>query len=259
MSDDSQGTNSQESSNRQQSGLLGFLMRDKISSVLWLTRIFTIFFTLMYFIPIIGGHPVQHYNKALLAAGATSALRLHQRLPRIQFSREFAGRLFAEDSAHYLFFVLIFMSNSPFTMVLVPIFLFALLHSAKFTVDLMNQSGPNSMPLIRNLLTKLQAQQVSILRFIAVTEIFLMPLVVFMIFSGKAMIFLPFLYYRFLSLRYASVRNPYSKQLFYELRITAERLVYDYRCPEFIRKFVHKFIAFVISRAPAPSPAPTSN
>lgn len=255
MSDDSQGTNSQESSNRQQNGLMNFLMRDKISSVLWLTRMFTIFFTFMYFLPIIGGHPVQHYSKALLAAGATSALRLHQRLPRIQFSREFASRLFAEDSAHYLFYVLIFMNNTPFTIVLVPVFLFALLHSAKFTLDLLNQSGQNSMPVIRNLINKLQAQQVSILRFIAVTEIFLMPIVVFMIFSAKAMIFLPLLYYRFLSLRYASVRNPYSRQLFYELRIAAERFVYDNRCPAFIRNVVHKFIAFVISRAPTPTPS----
>ena len=39
-------------------------------------------------------------------------------------------------------------------------------------------------------------------------EIFLMPIVVYLAFTGKG-IFLPIIYYRFLLLRYSSERNPY--------------------------------------------------
>ena len=53
------------------------------------------------------------YYKALMANAATSALRLHQRLPNVQLSREFLGSLFMEDSAHYLMFSLVFLYCSP--------------------------------------------------------------------------------------------------------------------------------------------------
>lgn len=42
--------------------------------------------------------------------------------------------------------------------------------------------GPNSMTFVRNMITKLQEQQTNILRFIACSEIFLMPAIVFMTF-----------------------------------------------------------------------------
>lgn len=96
------------------------------------------------------------YSKALLANAATSALRLHQRLPRVSFSREFFGQLFIEDSAHYLLYSMMFLYSPPitckilniyiiicvlillflFTGVLLPIFLFALLHMASYTLEL---------------------------------------------------------------------------------------------------------------------------
>ena len=43
--------------------------------------------------------------------------------------------------------------------------------------------GPTSMQFVRNMISKLQAQQVSILRFIACTEIFIMPAVFLMTFT----------------------------------------------------------------------------
>lgn len=57
------------------------------------------------------GYPNSYYQKALLSNGVTSALRLHQRVPNFQFSREYLGRLFLEDSAHYLFYSLIFVTG----------------------------------------------------------------------------------------------------------------------------------------------------
>lgn len=64
------------------------------------------------------GHPHSYYQKALLSNGVTSALRLHQRVPHFQFSREYFGRLFLEDSAHYLFYSLIFVTGPPVSSIL---------------------------------------------------------------------------------------------------------------------------------------------
>lgn len=59
--------------------------------------------------------PVSAFYKALLGNAAVSALRLHQRVParEIALSREFVARFFLEDSAHYLFYSLIFMNVAP--------------------------------------------------------------------------------------------------------------------------------------------------
>jgi len=64
------------------------------------------------------GHPHSYYQKALLSNGVTSALRLHQRVPRFQFSREYLAQLFLEDSAHYLFYSLIFVTGPPVSSIL---------------------------------------------------------------------------------------------------------------------------------------------
>ena len=81
----------------QQRGL-GNLVRHcqahKIEVGLWATRLLTVVFTLAYFLPVFGNHPFSAYYKALMANAATSALRLHQRLPRVELSREFAATLF---------------------------------------------------------------------------------------------------------------------------------------------------------------------
>ena len=64
------------------------------------------------------GHPHSYYQKALLSNGVTSALRLHQRVPHFQFSREYLAQLFLEDSAHYLFYSLIFVTGPPVSSIL---------------------------------------------------------------------------------------------------------------------------------------------
>lgn len=49
---------------------------------------------------------------------ATSALRLHQRVPHVQLNRQFLERLFVEDSCHYLLYSLIFLYIAPVTCIL---------------------------------------------------------------------------------------------------------------------------------------------
>ena len=94
-----------------------FIMQDKISFVLWATRMFTIVCTLFFIFPFTGYDPNALYQKALMASAATSALKLHQRMASIRFqlSKEYLGRLIIEDSFHYLLFALIFLNVFPVT------------------------------------------------------------------------------------------------------------------------------------------------
>lgn len=75
----------------------------------------TLIHTLQLLIVPFARSPVSAFYKALLGNAATSALRLHQRIParEISLSREFLARFFLEDSAHYLFYSLIFMNVAP--------------------------------------------------------------------------------------------------------------------------------------------------
>lgn len=230
--------------------VLSFMMTNKVESALWLTRLFTVICTLLFFLPIIGGSPYGFYQRAFISNAATSALRLHQRLPNFQFNRQFLSLLLAEDSCHYLVFSILFMNSYPLSMALIPVFLYALLHACNYTVQILNVMGPASMQFVRNMIIKLQAQQVGILRFIACTEIFIMPAVFLMTFTGRCTIFLPVIYYRFLLLRYSSRRNPYCRTLFHEMRLTIEYLCNKPQCPAMIRNMLTKAIAVISRLAP---------
>ncbi|KAL7064295.1 hypothetical protein AAHC03_04504 [Spirometra sp. Aus1] len=185
--------------------------------------------------------PAVWYQRALIANAATSALRLRQRIMQsggqIRFSMESVRTLLAEDSLHYLIFSMLFVMLPPVTVALVPVFCFALLHSASFTENLLRASsgtgsashsaGPSgdssqTSPLVRTLqstIAKVRSNEQTILRVVAMNEIMLMGVTIFLAFSGPNALFLPFLYFQFLKLRYASRRNPFCRQTFYELRL----------------------------------------
>uniref|UniRef100_A0A6I8N6F0 Transmembrane protein 33 n=1 Tax=Ornithorhynchus anatinus TaxID=9258 RepID=A0A6I8N6F0_ORNAN len=190
------------------------------------------------------------YQRALLANALTSALRLHQRLPHFQLSRAFLAQALLEDSCHYLLYSLIFVNSYPVTMSIFPVLLFSLLHATTYTKKVLDAKGSNSLPLLRSLLEKLNANQQNILKFIACNEIFLMPATVFMLLSGQGSLLQPFIYYRFLTLRYSSRRNPYCRTLFNELRIVVEHLIMKPSCPLVVRRLCLHSIAFISRLAP---------
>lgn len=97
--------------------------------------------------------------------------------------------------------------------------------------------------------------QRNILQTVALTEIMLMPCIIFAILSGVGGIITPFIYYRFLVLRYTSRRNPYTRQMFHELRVATEILVYKPQCPAFIRNTTIKAIAVISRLAPPVVPS----
>ncbi|KAI5188287.1 Transmembrane Protein 33 [Manis pentadactyla] len=209
----------------QGAGAVQFMMANKLDTAMWLSRLFTVYCSALFVLPLLGLHEAaSFYQRALLANALTSALRLHQRLPHFQLSRAFLAQALLEDSCHYLLYSLIFVNSYPVTMSIFPVLLFSLLHAATYTKKVLDAKGSNSLPLLRSMLDKLSANQQNILKFIACNEIFLMPATVFMLFSGQGSLLQPFIYYRFLTLRYSSRRNPYCRTLFNELRIVVEHL-----------------------------------
>jgi hypothetical protein len=110
--------------------------------------------------------------------------------------------------------------------------------------------GPNSLYLMRKMVDKLITNQSQILRFIALDEIILMPCLIFMVFTGRVSFLVPFMYFRFLTFRYASRRNPYCKQIFHELRVVTENYCNKPNTPVFLRNFLTKCITMISRFAP---------
>ncbi|KAI5702571.1 hypothetical protein M8J76_014793 [Diaphorina citri] len=227
----------------------------KIEVASWAIRLIAILFTLIYFIPIVG-NPVNSYYKVLIANAAISALRLNQRIPPFTFSAAFFTQLMTEDSFHYLWFSLIFLYVQPVTLALLPVFLFCLIHFSSYSLTLLDTLGQNSWWGARLLISLVEFQSNSILRLIAFAEIFLMPSVVMMILFGKAGLFTPFMYYTFLKMRYASRRNPHTRNMFLEIRQGVEKLAANPRCPEAVSNILHKGIHYVCCLAPPPAEVP---
>ncbi|KAK4293060.1 hypothetical protein Pmani_024309 [Petrolisthes manimaculis] len=264
MSDEQQNEQQQQqdgssNSGEQQSGRVGgrgmeafknHVMEHKVDTALWATRALTLFFCISYLIPIFG-NPYSSYQKVLMSNAATSALRLHQRIPSVQFSREFLAQLLMEDSAHYLLYSVLFTYTAPLTMVLVPIFLFALLHFASYSLGLLDVMGQNNALGSRFLISLVEFQHRNILRGAAFVEIFLMPLTVITLFLGRGSLITPFAYYRFLTLRYSSRRNPYTRNMFHELRMASEFIANKPGIPVFLRNAIFRAITFVSGLAPA--------
>ncbi|CAF0959167.1 unnamed protein product [Adineta steineri] len=227
--------------------LMNVLMERKTDAVLLLSRLATIFFTLTYILPFFrsNSEPNVYYTKALISSAVTSALRLQQRIPAFQLSREFFFNLIREDSAHYLMYSFLFLSGSPMTIVLIPITTYAILHSCSFLSQILT-----SYPAIKSYLDRITEKHANLLRFVALNEIILMPLLILSIFVARSNLLLIFMYYRFLTLRYTSHRNPYTRTLFYELRQSVEHLVSRPACPPIVGRITRSAISFINRLAP---------
>lgn len=226
-----------------------YIIDDKITAALWVTRLSTIIFTVGYIIPIFG-NSYNIYYKALMSNAATSALRLHQRVPRVQLNREFLERLLLEDSCHYLCYSLIFLYASPVTLVLTPVFLFALMHFASYSLTLLDCLGQNSWWGARLLISLIEFQAQNILRLCALSEIMILPLTVFLVFTGRIGLLTPFIYYHFLKLRLASQRNPSTRNVFYELRSNLSSMSNKPAVPNIVRRLIGGLLALTQQMAP---------
>jgi hypothetical protein len=227
--------------------LISVLLERKTDAVLLLSRLATLVFTLIYIIPFFRSNTEAnvYYTKALLSSAVTSALRLRQRIPNLEFSREFFFNLIREDSAHYLMYSLLFLSGSPMTIVLIPLSTYAILHSCSFLSQILT-----NYPVIKSYLDRITENHANLLRFVALNEIILMPLLILSIFVARSNFLLVFMYYRFLTLRYTSHRNPYTRTLFYELRQNVENLCNKPVCPPIVGRICRSAIALINRLAP---------
>lgn len=236
-----------------QMGIMTYMLQDKITALLFLTRLFTVVCTFFFIVPISGYDLNALYSKSLMSSAATSALKLHQRMTGVPFqlNRVYLSQLMLEDSFHYLLFALVFMNSAPITIVLMPVTGFALLHVANYMKTLINLDGrQDSYGPIRKVVNMVCTKDKDIMRFVAINEIILLPTLVVMIFVGKSTIFMPFVYFRFLSMRYQSRRNPYTKQMFMEIRVTVEHFINGPSCPQFLRSAMQRVIGMVSRLSP---------
>ncbi|KAH7731647.1 Protein Y37D8A.17 [Aphelenchoides avenae] len=232
-------------------------------------RLVTIYFTAYYLLPITTpAYQKTAYGKAFMAAAATNAFRLHQRMRGTStptFSRNFLQELMLEDSCHYLLYCIIFAMSPPVTMALLPVFLYAVLHVMNFVVKAATETGSGGAPWVQKLAAFKTQHTPNILGTIAcaglyarltdinsafLSEVFVFPIFFAMIFMGRANIFFPFMYFRFLSLRYTSRRNPYTRMTFANMKLSLLGIAQNNSCPAIVRTLIDKSIAIVERFAP---------
>jgi len=236
-------------------GVMEYLMDKKSLSILLVSRLATIICGLCAALPIFSGstHPAIWYYRAHMANIGTSALRLVQAIQTenqpLGFNRATLSSLLSKDSCHYLIFSVMFMSASPVTISIIPILLFALLHVCSFLTKLAETCNIN-VGLLKRLMDKVTSNQVFLLQVIAINEVMLMPVIIITVFTGMGNIFLPFVYYRFIFLRYSSARNPYSRMVFMHLRISVEQLAASPKCPGIVGSLLLKSRDIVIRLCP---------
>ncbi|KRY93875.1 Transmembrane protein 33, partial [Trichinella pseudospiralis] len=233
--------NSQQTSSSSRSQPNVSLLSRGIDSILWILRIITIVFGVLFVLST-GKEKPSYYEKTLLSAAATNALRLQQRIGRIQFNMGFVRRLFAEDASHYLLFSLTLLTVYPITFGIAPVFLFALLHWTNFTLQLLKNIGFSHLKVSHFLEVFLQKYMQTLLHISAYSEILLLPVLIFLVLNGKCQLIIPFIHYRFLVMRYFSYRNPHTRVAFQEFRIFFEKIAYHRSCPALFRRIILKFI-----------------
>lgn len=220
--------------------------------------------TFLFIFPLFGvEYSVTCFKRVLLASCCVSGLRMHQRLPRVTLSKDFIRVLVMEDSFHYLIYSLLFLASRPQTMALVPIVVFAILHSASYVQKLLVATDmKNAICLrVKQLTEKVieRNMQTSVLTFIASTEIMIFFLSIVLLFVGRGSLLVPFFYYRFLQLRYMSRRNPYSRLVFGQLRMKIEQMAHNPSCPAIGNKILLAIVSLSSKLSPASIATPAAS
>ncbi|KAF1762702.1 hypothetical protein GCK72_010964 [Caenorhabditis remanei] len=228
-----------------------YVSANTMDCVLFASRVLTVFFAFNYMIPFLGlVHPQSAYYKIFAASAATFALRLHTRIQgQFALNAQFVQRLVIEDAFHYLVYSVVFLMAAPVSMAALPVTIYAALHACTFLTKMLRETGHN-LSLVPKLEQFTAHQTPNALGIIACSEIFLVPLLVSLIFSGKGSLLLPFAYYRFLSLRYASRRNPSTRQAFSQMRGSLQNVAQSASCPSIVSSFIYRAIDFISARAP---------
>lgn len=206
--------------------LFNHLKQNKLEFLLFITRTLTVLGTLAYIV----GYPEpasKRFKQALLMTGATSSLRLHQRMPPPplnQLGWQYFMNLIKEDAFHYLLFPFLFFFGQPIALVLLPCSLYAIFNLARYAIQILEKLG-NHEQLRLTISNTMTTYQRSLLQLIALSEVSLMAVVVIGVFTRVCGLMTPLLYYRFLMLRYNSSRNAHLKLLVTQIRDTVIHLM----------------------------------
>ncbi|CAG5084268.1 Oidioi.mRNA.OKI2018_I69.PAR.g10597.t1.cds [Oikopleura dioica] len=236
---------------RERKAPMEYIQADKVSFGMFLLRVFTIFAGIMAIV-----NPYSSYfRKVLLASAAANALRLHQRVPHLTLSAQTLQNILAEDSGHYLAFSIMFLGvKNPMMIIILPLMAFAVMHSCAYFTKLSTETTLPQIGLLTKAITYIRSKNQVLLQFIAMNEIFMMPITVYLAFTGNG-IFLPIMYYRFLLMRYCSERNPYNRMCFNQLNMAAMQFAAGGSCPGFARNLIYKASAMINRMAPMPAAA----
>ncbi|VDM05328.1 unnamed protein product [Schistocephalus solidus] len=166
-----------------------------------------------------------------------------QQKPSITSTSSDFPRLFLRHISYALFKVTVFcivLLHCRFSMSYFRINLYCALALTCY-IWVNQRSGPygdsnHTSPLMRTLqstIAKVRSNEQAILRVVAMNEIMLMGVAIFLAFSGSNALFLPFLYFQFLKLRYASRRNPFCRFVLHHIffRGILETPVFIQFCP----------------------------
>ena len=212
----------------------------KLNAAAWCVRLYLILLSVQHFF--LGGAIPSFdacYKKALIANAVVACIRLHQRIGgNFSLSKEHLVRVTQEDSAHYLFYSIIFLlqlKSGKITLALLPITLMAVIHAVKYGYLVIEAIGTNKG---RGLLNNIAHKQQSLFRIVSMTEIMLMPVILVMLILGRANLVSPFMYYRYIQLRYNSQRNAYCRTVFYELRVQGDLYKNSPRVPAIGKKAI---------------------
>jgi len=216
-------------------GLVQYLQRDPVTSIMFGLRIYTFFAGCMAIL-----NPYSNlFSKVLMASAATNALRLHQRIPAFQLNAQTFQNILAEDSGHYLAYSLMFLTGRHnVAMILMPIIAFAVMHVGAFLNKVFAETS-FQMAIAQKGVQYIRSKNVFLLQFIAMSEIFLMPIIIYFAFTGAGF-FTPIFYYRFIVLRYTSERNPYNRMCFHQMRLAADQYAAKPGTPSFLRNLIQK-------------------
>lgn len=218
-SNSSEAPNSTTQNDSSWSIVVAHINENKIDFVLFVTRLLTVICTISYMI----GYPEpasNRFKQALLMTGATSSLRLHQRVPPPplnQLNMQYFTNLLKEDAFHYLLFPLLFIFGQPIALILLPCSLYAIFNLIRYIIQVLEKVG-NQERIKQQISNLMTMHQRSLLQLIALSEVSLMVVVVLGVFTKVVGAMAPILYYRFLVLRYNSSRNVHLKLLVSQIR-----------------------------------------
>merc|ERR1712159_378531 len=120
----------------------------KLDAASWFIRIYLVIIAVQY--SLLGGSLPSvdpYYKKALISNALVACIRLHQRTNgAFSFSREHFARIMMEDSAHYLMYSMIFLTMpTKLTLALLPVTLMALIHSVRYSYNVLNALEVNTI------------------------------------------------------------------------------------------------------------------